>query len=489
MSRKNILDIPDRKLKELFQRYNEEINEELGHQQVNVNDAVKYYKEKFLQPYQGLSITPTDTSYIQSRAMDVVEIAIGQSFRGYTQQREKIENAYQETKDWNKVITTVVYWDVSTSLEAFIDEVEEVYKTEVRDAQHLQELTGITEEEGETLEGLAEAVTTAKYNRYYRALVIILSNGGTYSDLIQVEPGDYGLPEEWDGTLGTDRMSSVNWVLGTQFSLDRILPTIPNLRYLAEDIQAPYSVIMDAYSVINHITPEKAEKEIESLKNKLGLSAYEKAMKLISDSLADKFKADIEAMSEQEKIDNRYLPHQPEIPKTKKGIKEAVDKYIEEEAVNVCDMLINLGLLYDSWGEDAVSKELADKLREQIDYKEENGELHILESEEGVIEKTRALLLQQPIDTLTALSVFGDVVTEEEASKNISFRIKTLPEIIINEFLKILPLDNQSPRSMVQFSNIKKVYPKQCKAIKYNERFYSKLPPDALLENIAKILK
>ncbi len=159
-----------------------------------------------------------------------------------------IKETYNKSKDWNKVITTVVYSDVGESQEAFIDFVEEVYKTEVKDAKHLQKLTGITEE---TLEGLEETLIACRYNKYFRALETALRKGATYKDLLKIEPKEYKLPESWDVDLGKNKQEAILWAINYEFMLGEPmgLTRLPSLRVIAQGIKAPYSVIMDAYNI------------------------------------------------------------------------------------------------------------------------------------------------------------------------------------------------------------------------------------------------
>jgi len=263
MSNKNILELPDKKLKELFQ----EVHPGSKYPLIDTEDidlALEYYKDKFIIPYQALSITPSeDYKYLQAHAVDIIKDTIMESFRDYPKQREAISKLYQETKDWDKVITTEVYRDVDTAQEAFIDEVEEVYNTKVKDAKHLQKLTGISEDKGETLEELEETLNTARYSKYFRALYIILKNGGTYSDLLQVEPKDYDLPETWEGTLGKDKLTTIYWAVGFHYNLiEPGLSLLPNIRFFTKYLKAPFSFIMDVYTYINRINKEDAIKEI-----------------------------------------------------------------------------------------------------------------------------------------------------------------------------------------------------------------------------------
>ena len=168
----------------------------------------------------------------------------------YIKHLKEIREVYEESKDWDKVISTAVYSDVNEAQEAFIDYVEEVYKTKVKDAKHLQKLTGITEE---TLEGLEETVITSRYSKYFRALEKALQEGVKYKDLLQIKPQDFGLPKTWSGCLGSDQYRTILWVLSFKFLINEpgSLMLLPDLRSIAQEIQAPYSVLMDCYKLTN----------------------------------------------------------------------------------------------------------------------------------------------------------------------------------------------------------------------------------------------
>lgn len=168
----------------------------------------------------------------------------------YIKYKKEIVKACQESKDWNKVISTVVYSDVDEAQEAFIDYIEETYQTKIKDAKHLQKLTGITEE---TLEGLEETLLKSRYIKYFRALKIPLQKGAKYNDLLQIKPQGFGLPKTWSGCLGSDQYSTILWALSFEFLINEpaSLMMLPGLRSIAYEVEAPFSVLMDCYNLTN----------------------------------------------------------------------------------------------------------------------------------------------------------------------------------------------------------------------------------------------
>lgn len=150
-------------------------------------------------------------------------------------------------------------------------------------------------------------------------------------------------------------------------------------------------------------------------------STFDKFMFKIEESIKAKRRADLEAMSQEEKIDNHYTAILPDIPKTKKGIDKAIDSYIKEmtpETDNGEELLEYLGF-YDI-GEDIEEGDWtkrANYLRERIKFKEEGDTITILSSTKEVVDIVRELLRSLPTEELYNLCTFGIVVTEEEANK------------------------------------------------------------------------
>jgi hypothetical protein len=179
----------------------------------------------------------------------------------YDRDLKGIKEAYQESKRWEDVITSDYFnSDEATSMEAFIDFVEDIYQTKVIDAKELEKLTGLTAllhkepniEKGKepTLEYI---LIRARYSKYFRALDKALQEGAKYKDLLQIKPQDYQLPETWSGCLGSDQYSSILWAISFDFMVNEpaSLMLLPDLRSIAEEVEAPYSVLMDAFNLTN----------------------------------------------------------------------------------------------------------------------------------------------------------------------------------------------------------------------------------------------
>ena len=280
---KEIRKFTEPQLRELFSR--------LGLKPEDINNAIQDYyryreselKELSILTYREL-IAIGEKSY-KERLKDGIELVgdIINDYLLYSHRKNAIAKTYQESKDWREVFSKDVYSDDGVSPEAFIDYVEEIYQTKVKDAKHLQKLTGIThltgsgdkiaktEEEGKTfaINELEETIMNSRYSKYARALNTAITDGAKYKDLLQIKPKDYGLPETWKD--GGDQYSSILWAIGSKFSLIEPggLMIHPDLRSIAKELEAPYSLIMDAHKGATFQIKRDIESKMKDLERRL----------------------------------------------------------------------------------------------------------------------------------------------------------------------------------------------------------------------------
>lgn len=165
----------------------------------------------------------------------------------YLRTKAEIVEAYQKNKDWEEVLNTVVYSDIPDSNEAFVEYVEEVYSVEVKTPKQLEELI-VT-----TVDWIGDVFIEAMDSKYSRALKYAIENGAKYKDLLLIEPKDFNLPERWKTWREKDKYRSILWAIEMTFSLSEApgLMMLPTPRAVAEELEAPYSVIMDSYKSFN----------------------------------------------------------------------------------------------------------------------------------------------------------------------------------------------------------------------------------------------
>lgn len=275
--------IHDKALKELLQ----ELIGEPGKSQPFTESLVSSYLQDLVAQAQlllksGTKVESLQEYYLQEmrgKVMDkVVEALIKSSeFKDslYKKSYEKLKALGDEGKSYGDLFTEI-YQDETYLNEIFVRLVEEIEGVAITSAKQLQELTGITEiygywdeEKGETIpygdekpakeqaqeiafKQIEETFTSAMSYRYSKALEDVLEAGGKYNDLLQVKPSYFNLPETWSGCLPTDQYSSILWAIENAFLIAEPNTSVrPDLKAIAQEIEAPYSVLMDAHKICN----------------------------------------------------------------------------------------------------------------------------------------------------------------------------------------------------------------------------------------------
>jgi hypothetical protein len=268
---KNLVCFSDIQLREIFNR--------AGLNSLDIDRAIADYTRYRESELSSLSLLShrelqnlgKDAFKGLRRGGDMVDILIGDYLR-YINYKKEIAKTYQESKDWGLVFSTSCYSDVKEAQESFIDYVEEIYQTKVNSSKQLQELTGIThidswdnkagkyitpdtekEAKENAIRELEDTITGSRYSKYSRALEKALQERAKYKDLLQIKPEDYGLPQTWSGCLGSDQYSSILWAISFEYLINEPagLMMLPDLRSIAQDVEAPYSVLMDAFNRTN----------------------------------------------------------------------------------------------------------------------------------------------------------------------------------------------------------------------------------------------
>ena len=87
---------------------------------------------------------------------------------------------------------------------------------------------------------------------YYKALRTALENGAKYKDLLKIDPKDFNLPETWGSFFGrpANKENSILKAISKEYLLIESIVIHPSLRDIAEDLEAPYSVIMEAKNMV-----------------------------------------------------------------------------------------------------------------------------------------------------------------------------------------------------------------------------------------------
>lgn len=194
--------------------------------------------------------------------------------------REFKDNLYKKSYDKLKALVdegnsfrdifTEIYSDESYLNDIFIRLIEDKEGVAITSPKQLQELSGITEIYGEweergdkkptkkeaqeeALKEIEDTFIQGMYNRYFTTIEDMLEAGAKYKDILLLNPKDFNLPEKWSGTLAKNKEEVILWAISFTYLINEPagLMMLPNLRIIADEIEAPYSVLMDCFKLFN----------------------------------------------------------------------------------------------------------------------------------------------------------------------------------------------------------------------------------------------
>ncbi len=181
-----------------------------------------------------------------------VELRGFYEYARYLGETKSLKQAYHKHKDWDKALNDCQCIDDFAFAEAFIDLIELTYDTAIKDAKHLKELTGCKDYAPGSKESLQGDIYNARWIKYDRALSYAIEQGAKYKDLLNMKPKDWGLPDKWTGNnLAANQHEAIVWAIGEAFYLGESSHYMPGLRIVAKELDAPYSVVMEAHKRLN----------------------------------------------------------------------------------------------------------------------------------------------------------------------------------------------------------------------------------------------
>jgi hypothetical protein len=168
----------------------------------------------------------------------------------YAFSRNNIENLLDSTSSWNAVIASLINQGNPASQEAFIDVIEHRFNTKVTTEKQILELTGINIdwESKKLISFLKRCINTSKENKLYDTVYGSLKNGAKYNELLQLNPVDFGVSNSWENFFGTktDINDLIKMAIYYVFSFDEKFYSESELKTLAESIEAPLAIILEA---------------------------------------------------------------------------------------------------------------------------------------------------------------------------------------------------------------------------------------------------
>jgi len=194
---------------------------------------------------------------------------------------------------------------------------------------------------------------------------------------------------------------------------------------------------------------------IGSLKGKA-----KRLQELIRSSIESKLLAEVEDMSQEEKLKNHYLPIELEIPKAKRDIDKAIDTFINDFQ-NKEDRGAELLEYLNYWDNEP-------PYNESKHYKLLHRELSLEKVEASkytykeVEDKVRVVLKQLSPEELYNLYIFGVVVTPEDAKRNLTWWIEANRDNVdyylflyaVGNWKKIMFKEDMKPEDAISYSAI-----------------------------------
>lgn len=228
---------------------------------------LKPYGKRLMRDYienlkaKGRSITKEGDSGIKDKLLREGKAEVANLLRAladspeftntlYKKSYEKLKALGDEGKSWGDLLNTEIYTDEGYLNEIFVRLVEEQEGVEITSAKQLQDLTGIKKIDGNAKGAERELKDTfikAMDYRYCKTLENMLEAGASYNDLTKINPKDFHLPETWSGCLASDKKSSILRAIRRVFRLGELRMLRPDLRAVAEEIEAPYSILLEAH--------------------------------------------------------------------------------------------------------------------------------------------------------------------------------------------------------------------------------------------------
>lgn len=194
----------------------------------------------------------------------------------YKKNYDKLKALVDECKTFGDIFTEI-YQEETILNDIFIRLIEDKEGVAITSAKQLQELSEIIEiygywdeNKGETVQYKDKNISTKKeaqeeakiqiedcfikgmYNRYFTTIEDMLEAGAKYKDILLLSPKDFNLPDQWSGTLAKNKEEVILWSISFVYEInEQSLMLFPSLRLIAEEIEAPYSVLMDCNKLFN----------------------------------------------------------------------------------------------------------------------------------------------------------------------------------------------------------------------------------------------
>lgn len=308
--------------KDIYSKVIEELRDELigktGDIKPSVNNILSSLIKNKAEEYKLHKIKPTEEEVkkeIATLLKTVADTLIkSREYKDklYKKSYDRLKALVEEGKTFGYIFSEI-YSDEYYLNDIFIRLIEDKEGVAITSAKQLQELSGITEiygywdeDKGETVQYKDKTISNKKeaqeeakkqieqtfiqgmYNRYFTTLEDMLEAGAKYKDILLLSPKDFNLPEQWSGTLAKNKEEVILWAIGFTYLINETasLMLLPDLRSIAQEIEAPYSVLMDCYRLFNGSSNKK--EDWKDLKDQID-KKIKTRLPLLMEEIGDKY--------------------------------------------------------------------------------------------------------------------------------------------------------------------------------------------------------
>lgn len=172
----------------------------------------------------------------------------------YNQYYDKIHKCYQKHKKWNIVINDCVNENDSLNCEVLIDYIERYYSQTITSSEIILEKLNLEDNSSTKFDIIYNNAYARKHLNIIRKAI---RDGAKYAELIEIHPKNIGFSnkrdENSDHQSDKERYILMGIAMEFLFESRKELEKLPSIRKIADDLKAPYSVVLDSFKIINSL--------------------------------------------------------------------------------------------------------------------------------------------------------------------------------------------------------------------------------------------
>lgn len=149
---------------------------------------------------------------------------------------------------WSEIYENNVYEDMPHHKEVFFNAIEEEENRAIKSVKDLEKVLEIDIDDKVGKYVVKSLFESAMYLRYSTKIKSMINEGATYKDLLEILPSTFYLPKNWFCLRAYNQEVVILEAISECFLLGEPNSYVrPDLKDIATELQAPYSIIMGAF--------------------------------------------------------------------------------------------------------------------------------------------------------------------------------------------------------------------------------------------------